>query len=356
MKKPTRTFASDNYAPVDPRIMDYLAAVNGRGHMKSYSGDPVTQEAERLFVENFGGETEVIFVPSGTAANILSLKMLLERPYEALLTSHASHVFDMETGALAANTGAHIYTIPHANGKISAEAVHAEVAMRIEEGFHSPLPKVVSIANSTEFGTYYTDDEVKAIADVCHANGMYLHMDGCRLPNVVAALGGGLKEHTRDLGVDVLSFGGAKNGLMSAEAVVIFKAPASDRMRMQKQAMQLVSKLRYVSGQFVPYLKDDIWRTNAGHANKLAKSLADGLQEILGSRMRLTQPLATNQVFCVLPAEVTAKLRGAGHQFYDWPTNPGEVRFVTSWDNTKDDVAELLELAASVQRESLVAA
>jgi len=346
MAKPPRTFASDNFSAVDPSIMSYLAEINAQGHMQSYEGDPVTLEAERLFVENFGEGTQVLFVPSGTGANILGLKLLLERPYEAVLTSHVSHVFEEETGALAANAGAHIITLPHSNGKVSAAAIGQDIQMRHEMGFHSPLPKVVSIANSTEFGTLYTDDEVKAIADVCHAKNMYLHMDGCRLANVVAPLEGGLKEHTRDLGVDVLSFGGAKNGLMSAEAVAIFNAPDSDLLRMQKQAMQLVSKLRYVSGQFVPYLRDDIWRNNALHANNLAQALATGLQSVLGDRMTMTQPVVTNQVFCILPKDVTAKLRGVGYEFYDWPTNPGEVRFVTSWDNTESDIQNLIASAA----------
>lgn len=346
MVKPPRTFASDNFSAVDPHVMAYLSEINAQGHAQSYEGDSVTLEAERLFVENFGEGTQVLFVPSGTGANILSLKLLLERPYESVLTSHASHVFEEETGALASNTGAHIITVPHTNGKITAESIDQDVRMRHEMGFHSPLPKVVSIANSTEFGTLYTDDEVKAIAKVCHDNNMYLHMDGCRLANVVAPLDGGLKEHTRDLGVDVLSFGGAKNGLMSAEAVVIFNAPDSDLLRMQKQAMQLVSKLRYVSGQFVPYLRDDVWRDNGLHANQLAQDLAKGLQSALGDRVTMTQPVSTNQVFCILPGDVTSKLRELGYEFYDWPTNPGEVRFVTSWDNTESDVQALVAAAA----------
>jgi threonine aldolase len=338
---PKRTFASDNFSSVDLLVMSYLSEINGNGHTQSYEGDAVTREAESLFVETFGEGTEVIFVPTGTGANILSLKLLLQQPYEAVVTSQVSHVFEEETGALAANTGAHIFTLPHRNGKIDLDTLRQDVLMRQELGFHSALPKVVSIANSTEFGTYYTPDEVKAIADFCHGQGMYLHMDGCRLPNVAAALGVSLKEITRDAGVNVLSFGGAKNGLMSAESVVIFNAPDSDHLRMQKQSMQLVSKLRYVSGQFVPYLRDEHWRENALHANALAKQLGEKLESMDG--VRLTQPVATNQVFCILPEAAKAAARKAGHMFYDW-TSPGEVRFVTSWDNTTEDVEELFRL------------
>jgi threonine aldolase len=341
-----RTFGSDNFSSVHPEVMNYLVEINGRGHVQSYEGDPVTFEAQQLFRDEFGEDTQTIFVPSGTGANILALKLLLERPYEAALTSIASHVFEEEAGALAANTGAQTFTLQHVNGKINAHAIEQDIAMRKELGFHSALLKVVSIANSTEFGSCYTREEVQAIADVCHANNLYLHMDGCRLPNVAVALDLGLKECTRNLGVDVLSFGGAKNGLMSAEAVVVFNAPDSDLMRMQKQSMQLVSKMRYISGQFVPYMRNGMWRRNAAHANQLAQRLADGLTQTLGESAILTQPVETNQVFCVLPEPIKAKLREAGHTFYDWPTNPGEVRFVTSWDNTEQDINDLVALVA----------
>lgn len=249
------TFGSDNFSAVDPKVMVYLAEINQMGHAQSYEGDPITRRAEAEFERVFGKGAKVIFVPSGTGANILSLKLLLTRPYEAIVTSELSHVFGEETGAVAANLGAHLFTLSHHDGKISLDELKREVELRLGEGFHSPLPKVVSIANSTEYGTCYTPAEVRAIAGYCHKQGMYLHMDGCRLPNVAAAMGVSLREITRDAGVDVLSFGGAKNDLMSAESVVIFNAPESDLLRMQKQAMQLVSKLRYVSGQFVPYLQ-----------------------------------------------------------------------------------------------------
>ncbi len=335
-----RTFASDNFSTVDPLIMAYLAEINQEGHAPSYQGDTVTRKAEAEFARVFGDGARVIFVPSGTGANILSLKLLFTRPYEAVLTSEGSHVFGEETGAVAANLGAHIYTLPHHDGKVSLDELRRSVEMWIGEDFHAPLPRVVSIANSTEYGTCYTPAEVRAIADYCHEHGLYLHMDGCRLPNAAAALSVDPCELTRDAGVDVLSFGGAKNGLMSAEAVVIFNAPESDLMRMQKQAMQLVSKLRFVSGQFVPYLAEERWRTNAATANRLARRLANGLRGVLGSVV--SRPVETNQVFCRLPAPIVSRIRAAGHSIYDWPT--GETRFVTSWDNTDTDVDELLKL------------
>jgi threonine aldolase len=159
---------------------------------------------------------------------------------------------------------------------------------------------------------------------------------------VAAKLDTGLAELSRDLGVDVLSLGGAKNGLMNAEAVVIFNAPDSELPRMQKQAMQLISKMRYVSGQFIPYLTNEHWRVNASNANSLAQRLANGLKQRLGERLILTQAVDTNQLFCILPDEVKQKLRNAGHVFYDWNT-PGEVRFVTSWDSTEQEVDAFLQ-------------
>ena len=333
----TATFVSDNFATVDPAVMAYLVNIN-RGHTPGYGYDAVTRQAEELVQKVFGSNTWVLFVPSGTGANMLGLKLLLARPYDAIVTPESSHVFGEETGAAAANLGAHIYTVPQHDGKIYLNELQQVVDTWTAEGFHAPLPKVVSIANATEFGTVYTPDEIRGIAEYCHGHDMYLHMDGCRLANAAVSLNVELDELTAKAGVDVLSFGGAKNGLMSAEAVVVFNAPDTDLRRMQKQALQLVSKMRFVSGQFVPYLQDERWRENATTANRLACMLADGLGGAV------SRPVETNQVFCRLPAEVAGRIRAAGHDIYDWPT--GEVRFVASWDNTEANVKALLELTA----------
>lgn len=335
------TFGSDNFSTVDPRVMEYLTEIN-QGHVQSYEGDPITRQAEAAFEREFGAGTQVIFVPSGTGANVLGIKLLTTRPYEAVMTSELSHLFAEETGAVAANLGVHIFTLPQHDGKIDLKELQQEVELRRGEGFHSPLPKIVSIANSTEYGTCYSVDEVRALADYCHSQDLYLHMDGCRLPNAAAALGVTLREITRDAGVDVLSFGGAKNGLMSAEAVVVFNAPPSDLLRMQKQSMQLVSKLRYVSGQFVPYLADERWRKNAATANRLAQQVAEGLARTFGKDV-ITRPVETNQVFCQLPPKVLERIRAAGHTVYDW-TTPGEVRLVTSWDMSDSDLEQFFSL------------
>lgn len=339
MKTLHHTFASDNYAAVDPRIMQYLPHIN-TAHMPAYGEDSVTTKAKRLFRQEFGEINDILFVLTGTGANILSLAMLLERPYESVVATDISHVFEEETGALSRITGAQMFTVPNVNGKMQLKDLQAEVELRKSLGFHSALPKVVSIANTTEYGTCYTVDEVKQIATFCHDHNMYLHMDGCRLPNAAAALGCSLRDITVDAGVDVLSFGGAKNGLMSAEAVVVFNAPKTDTARLQKQTLQLSSKMRYTAGQFVPYLQQSIWQENATRANAMAQQLADGLRS---KNSTLTQPVVTNQVFCLLPDDINKKLRAAGHLFYDW-NSPGEVRFVTSWDNSETDIKNFLDL------------
>lgn len=343
MSMTTRTFASDNYSAVHPRILEFLSTINSNGHASSYGEDETTEAAKQILFGVFDCQPEILFVPTGTGANILSLKLLLEKPYDAVVTSQVSHIFEEEVGALATTTGAHIFTVNHTDGKIDFQALKNDIAFRKSLGFHSAVPKVVSIASTTEYGTYYTITEVKQIARYCHDNGMYLHMDGCRLSNAVAALGCTFGEYIYDTGVDVLSFGGAKNGLLCAEAILVFNAPVSDVHRMQKQSLQLVSKMRYVAGQFIPYIQDGLWLQNAQKANDMARTLADGLRKALHDRVVLTRPVVTNQVFCILPRNIIKKLRMAGHQFYDW-SDPGEVRFVTSWDTTEKDVSDMISI------------
>lgn len=333
------TFGSDNFSSVDPLVLNFLVEMNTQGHAQSYDGDTVTEQARTEFKKLFSSDIEVLFVSTGTAANILSLKLLLEKPYESVATSNISHIYEEETGALAMNMGASIFPVTQHSGKIILEELRQDVQMRKALGEHSPLPKVVSIANSTETGTVYTPEETKAIADFCHANDMYLHVDGCRLPNAVAALGCDIKDLTVDAGVDVLSFGGAKNGLMNAEAVVIFNAPKSSLLHMQKQVMQLNSKVRYVSGQFVPYLQNDLWLKNAKRANSFTKEIQSA---ITSQSFEITQPVETNQLFCKIPMPMRDTLRASGHTFYDWNT-PDEIRLVTSWDTNQEDVEQLIQ-------------
>ncbi len=345
--KPIRTFASDNYSTVHPDIMNFLLAINRHGHEAAYGDDAVTKQAKDLLRKTFGRHAEILFVSTGTAANILSLKILLERPYDALITSDVSHVLEEETGALSASTGAQVFTVGHAQGKITVSAIKKEVDFRKSLEFHSALPRAVSIASTTEYGTYYTIDEIKEIAEYCHANNMYLHVDGCRLANAVAAIGCTLAEYTQD--IDVLSFGGAKNGLMSAEAIMVFSQTSLDLRRIQKQTLQLVSKMRYVAGQFIPYLTNGLWLKNAQQANDLASYFSNQLKDKLRDQVTFTQETVSNQIFCQLPELSVEKLRSKGYTFYDW-NSKGEVRFVTSWDNTETDVDDLLTVLTAPEQ------
>jgi len=333
-----RTFASDNYSSVHPEVMRKLQEVNV-GHEISYGDDQYTAQATEVFLKVFGENIEVVFLAGGTAANIYSLKLLLEKPYDAAIVAATSHMFNDETGAAQSVLGAQLFPIQTPDGKLTVELLNKETERRAPDNPHSALPKVVSITQLAEYGTLYTPDEVRSIADWCHERGMYLHMDGNRLANAAVALDLGLREASGDLGVDVLSFGGAKNGLMNAEAVVVFNAPKSDLIRMQKQVMHLTSKMRYVSAQFIPYLEHELWRTNARNANELAKRLAEGLD---AAALESTQKVEGNQIFVVMSEDLKEGLHQAGHHFYDWDTSKNEVRLVTAWDNTEEDVERFL--------------
>ena len=315
------------------------------GHQPSYGEDEYTEQAVQLFKQHFGDDIDVCFFTTGTAANIFSLRLLLTRSYESVIVPNTAHTFGDEAGAPQAIIGAQLLPVVTPDGKLRVEDLQKEYDARLELEYHSTIPKVVSIAQSTEYGTMYTVEEVKAIADWCHAHDMYLHMDGCRLPNAIVALDTDLLSATRDAGVDVLCFGGAKNGLMNAEAVVIFNAPEQSLMRVQKQVLQLSSKMRYVSAQFIPYLTNDLWRKSAEHANAIAKQLADELPGIEG--IALTQEIQTNQVFLSMPKALKDKLHAAGHMFYDWDTAKDEVRLATAWDNTTEDVEQFVRDAKS---------
>lgn len=336
------TFGSDNFSTVHPGVMSFLNEINQQGHDHSYDGDEVTEAARAEFKKVFGNDISVLFVQTGTGANIIGLQLLLQRSYETVISSKVSHIYSDESGAPSAKLGVQMLALPHTGGKILLEDIAREVSHRKELEYHTVLPKVVTIANATEYGTIYTPEEIRSIAEYCHANDMYLHLDGSRLSNAAASLGKGLKELTVDLGVDVVSFGGAKNGLMCAEAVVIFNAPPASLLHVQKQNMSLVSKMRYISGQFVPYLRDDLWLDNASHANQLAQKLAAGLQTA-SPEILLTQPVEINQIFCTIPADIKQRVLAAGHTIYDWE-EPGEIRFVVSWDNSEQDVDDILRL------------
>jgi threonine aldolase len=344
-----RTFGSDNFSTVHPSIMHMLASVNEQGHDLPYGEDAVTAAAGARFRETFGEGVRVVFTPSGTGANVLALSLLRGHRYDAVISARSAHVFEDEAGAVAATLGMQMFPVAHRHGKVMPHDLRAELQRRTDLGFHSARASIVTIANATEYGAIYRPDEVRELAAICRDFDAYLHVDGTRLANAAAALGVDLRELTVDAGVDIFTFGGAKNGLLNAESVVLVRAPETDLPRAQKHLMQLPSKMRYLAGQFIPYLAQGIWRDNAERANSLARVLADGLAQRLGSDA-LTHPVETNQVFCLLPRRVRTRLKAAGHELYDWD-EPDEVRFVVSWDNTADDVAAVLALLEAPARQ-----
>lgn len=332
-----RSFASDNFAPVHPRIMQAIIDCN-EGHQRAYGADEMTQEAVRLFQEQFGKDCDVYFVFNGTAANVLGLKTIAHS-HQTVFCSNVAHINVDECGAPEKYTGCKLIVLPEQNGKISIEHIRPYLVDRGVQ--HRSQPKVVSITQATELGTLYAPEEIRAIADFAHANGMLLHMDGARIGNAAAALKMPLRALTRDLGVDVLSFGGTKNGMMFGEAVIFFDRSLSKEFPyIRKQGMQLASKMRYLSAQFVALLSDGLWLKNASHANAMAKLLYRRVQEELPD-IPLTRQVEANAVFALLPKETIPALQE--HTFFwVWDDAKGEVRWMTSWDTQPEDIEQFI--------------
>ncbi len=332
-----RTFASDNFSPVHPDIMQALIDCN-TGHEKAYGSDLITAQAVALFQEHFGGDCSVYFVFNGTAANVLGLKAAAQS-YHTIFCSNTAHINVDECGAPENYTGCKLVFLPENNGKISIEQIEPFLADRGVQ--HRSQPKIISITQTTELGTLYQPEEIKRIADFAHANGMLVHMDGARLANAAAALGMPFRAFTRDLGVDFLSFGGTKNGMMFGEAVIFFDSALSKQFPfIRKQGMQLASKMRYISAQFIALLSNDLWLKNASHANAMARRLASRLAKELPN-VPLTRDVEANAVFALLPKEKIPLLQQ--HTFFwVWDDARGEVRWMTSWDTQPDDIEQFI--------------
>jgi threonine aldolase len=329
---PSRSFASDNNAGVHPEVLAAIAQVN-HGHVVGYGADPYTASAKAKFEEHFGEGIEVFFTFNGTGANVLGLQALT-RPYHAVLCSDFAHIYSDECGAPERFTGCKLIPLPHQDGKITLDAVrHAYHGIGDE---HHVQPKVISITQSTEMGTVYRPEEIKALAQFAHERGMYLHMDGARIANAAASLGLPLRAITRDAGVDVLSFGGTKNGILGGEAVVFFDPkPAADFLFIRKQGMQLASKMRFIAAQFEALLANDLWRRSAEHANKMARALEKAVSSIPG--VKVMWPVEANGVFAQVPRAALKKIRDR-YFFYMWMEEECVARWMCSFDTTEDDI------------------
>jgi threonine aldolase len=343
--KPARSFASDNNAGVHPKVLHALATAN-HGHTVGYGDDPYTKSAIRKFKQHFGSGIDVFFVFNGTASNCLGLKALTNS-YQAVICGDASHIYTDECGAPEKFTGCKLIPVPTVNGKLTVEAV-SQVYHGIGDQHHVQ-PRVVSITQTTEVATVYRPDEVKALARFAHDHNMFLHMDGARLANAAASLGLTLRQSTRDLGVDVLSFGGTKNGLMGAEAVVFFPRKSEDKqlsrdfLYLRKQGMQLSSKMRFISVQFETLLSDDLWLRSAQHANRMAGLLQRELLDI--PQVRISYPVEANGVFAHIPRAAIAKIQKR-YFFYVWDEKQNMVRWMCSFDTTEEDVKQFGKFVA----------
>jgi threonine aldolase len=338
----SRGFASDNYSGIHPEVLAAIAAAND-GHQIAYGEDVYTARLQEVGAAHFGEGVSVWPMFNGTGANVVGMLSMLPR-WGAVVCAASAHIHTDEGGAPEKAAGLKLYPVPTPDGKLTPELIATQAWGWDDE--HRAQPLVVYITQSTELGTVYTPDEVRAIADYAHGLGMHVYLDGARLSNAAASLGLPLRAFTRDVGVDVLTFGGTKNGALGAEAIVVLNPDAADGLiYLRKLQMQLASKMRFVSAQLLALLNGDLWLRNAQHANAMAQRLRGGIEAGIAEGtlhgVTFTQATEANAVFATLPLGVADRLRES-FRFYDWFGAPGEVRWVTSFDTTEADVDAFL--------------
>jgi threonine aldolase len=327
-----RGFASDNYAGAHPEVLAALALANG-GHQAAYGDDDYTAHLQEVFRAHFGPRASAFPVFNGTGANVVALQALTER-WGAVICAGSAHINVDECGAPERVGGLKLLTVTAGHGKLTPELIDREAYGWDDE--HRAQPQVVSIAQTTELGTCYTPQEIRAICDHAHERGMKVHLDGSRIANAAATLGVPLRAFTTDAGVDVLSFGGTKNGLLFGECVVVLNPDAVRAMKhLRKLSMQLASKMRFVSVQFEALLSGDLWLRSASHANAMAERLATGVRAVDG--VEIVHPVEANAVFATLPHDVSERLQKR-YRFYFWDEAVGLVRWMCSFDTTEADV------------------
>lgn len=331
------SFGSDNHAGAHPEVLAAMIEAN-EGHVPAYGADDWTKRATDLLRRELGDHVQAYLAFNGTGANVMGLQALL-RPWEHVICTSTSHINVDETGAPERMLGSKLFDLPTPDGKLTPAI--AEAGRFGEHDVHHTQARVVLISQSTELGTIYTPDEVRALADWAHERDLYLYMDGARISNATATLGVSLRAITTDVGVDVLSFGGTKNGAMNAEAVCLLNPDlaqqAKDLPFIRKSMTQLMSKMRFSAAQFVALLDDGLWRRNAEHANAMARRLEAAVADIPG--VRITQPVQANGVFAEIPAEAIAPLSDRWH-FYVWDATRNEVRWMCAWNTTPEQVDE----------------
>lgn len=325
-----RGFASDNASGAHPAVIAAMHEAN-TGYAHAYGADRWTERARELIRGEFGPSAEVFFVFNGTGANCTALQAVMRR-HNAVICPATAHINTDECGAPERFTGGKLLAVPTPDGKLTPELVEGAIT---HVGFeHASQPAVVSITQSTEYGTVYSQQELAEIAATTRAHGLKLHLDGARLANAAASLKCTLGEAVA--GADIVSFGATKNGAVLAESVVFLDPALAEEFKyVRKQSAQLASKMRYITAQYIALLEDGLWRRNAENANAMAQLLAERASAIPG--VRVTQQVEANEVFAVLPHAVIEPL-AAEFDFYTWDERAGEVRWVTSWDTTVEDV------------------
>ncbi|MBN1142999.1 MAG: low specificity L-threonine aldolase [Bacteroidales bacterium] len=334
----TRGFASDNNAGIHPIVLDAIQQANV-GHVVAYGDDVYTKNAEIAFRKYFADGIDVYFVLTGTGANVLSLASLT-KSINSVVCASTSHINVDECGAPEKFCNCKLLTVETPDGKLTPDAVKKHL-----HGFgfeHHAQPGVISISQSTEMGTVYTPGEIKALSELAKEYGLYLHADGARIANAAVSLDLGFREFTVEAGVDVLSFGGTKNGMMFGEAVVFFNRElAGDFRYYRKQSTQLLSKMRFIGAQFTAYLESNIWYENAQHANNMAQMLYNSVKDLSG--VQITQKVQSNAVFAIIPERIIKPLMEQ-YFFYMWDESRNEVRWMTSFDTTEEDIEKFTSL------------
>ncbi|QPP09979.1 low specificity L-threonine aldolase [Streptomyces bathyalis] len=327
-----RGFASDNYAGAHPEVLAALALANG-GHQSAYGDDEYTAHLQRTVRSHFGPRAEAYPVFNGTGANVISLQALTDR-WGAVICAESAHINVDECGAPERVGGLKLLTVPTEDGKLTPELIDREAHGWDDE--HRAMPQVVSLTQSTELGTVYSVEEIRAICDHAHERGMKVHLDGARIANAAAALDRPMRAFTNAAGVDVLSLGGTKNGMLFGEAVVVLDPDAVRAMKhLRKLSMQLASKMRFISAQWDALLSGDLWLRNARHSNAMARRLAEGVKDVDG--VEILYPVDANAVFARLPNEVSERLQKR-YRFYFWNEAAGDVRWMCSFDTSEEDV------------------
>lgn len=339
-----RGFSSDNAAGVHPEVLAAIVEAN-RGHAPAYGNDTWTAQAESLLAEHFGSGSQAFLAFNGTGANVSGLASIL-RPYQAVVSSADAHLHTDECGAPVRFTGSTVVPVPAEHGLLTPECLEATIRPN-SRGEHQVVPSALSLTNASELGTVYTPDQVAALADWAHARGWVLHMDGARLANAAASLGCSLAEVSTGAGVDVVSFGGTKNGLLFGDAVVFAGTPAGvaaarDYRYIRKQSAQLASKMRFLGAQFVALLGGDLWLRNAQAANAAASYLGDQLSQL--PDVRLAYPVQANAVFATMPSALRSPLADE-FSFHLWDAQASIARLVCSFDTEITDIDSLLRKA-----------